>query len=165
MRAVLLVAGGSVAALLIGTMAVDEGEVVTLTTSNGKGAQYDTQLWIVRLEDGLYLRSNSSQTAWLARLPSGPEVILQRGDRQSKLRALPVDDPEVRVAVNRAMALKYGAADRFWSWIYDRDHSVPIQLVPVPSEASPVVRDGVTHPRSSTAQDREHVARSPASNP
>jgi hypothetical protein len=39
-----------------------------------------------------------------------------------------VDDPEVRGAVNRAMAAKYGLADRLASSVWNPQKSVPVHL-------------------------------------
>ncbi|HKE12292.1 MAG TPA: hypothetical protein VKE73_12065, partial [Myxococcota bacterium] len=46
-------------------------------------------------------------------------------------RAVPLDDPATRTAVNKGMAEKYGQADRLISRIFDRTQTVPIRLEPL----------------------------------
>jgi hypothetical protein len=130
-RLVLLLSGFLVGAVVLGSIfGVDEGEVVTLTTVGPGGARYDTQLWVVERPDGLWLRSASPRSQWLDRLRAEPRVELQRDEAVLYFRALPSDDPALRDDVNRRMAEKYGRADRWLGWIFDRSRSVPIHLEP-----------------------------------
>ncbi len=119
-----LVIGGLVAC---GTL-VDEGEVVTLCTRGEGGDRYDTQLWVI--EDGgeLYVRAHFSRAKWLARIRNHPEVDLHRGEASQSFLAGPVDDPQVRRSVNRAMAAKYGFADRLASMVWNPKRSIPVHL-------------------------------------
>lgn len=132
----LLVAIGAVVAILVlGSLAVDEGEVATLTTLDGGGVSHDTQVWVVEIDGKLYLRSASPDNEWLRRLRERPEVVLQRGDESQPeqrfaFHAVPLDGSDVRAAVDRAMAEKYGAADRFYSRLFPRERSVPVLLEP-----------------------------------
>lgn len=129
---ILLVAVGAVIAILVvGSMAVDEGEVVTLTTQDGGGATYDTQLWVVEIEGRLYLRSASPDAGWLQRLRERPEVVLLRDEEKLTFRAVLLDGGETTAAVNRAMAAKYGATDRFYSRLFSRERAVVVRLEPV----------------------------------
>ena len=107
---IMLVAVGAVIAILVvGSMAVDEGEVVTLTTQDGGGATYDTQLWIVDIDGHQYLRSAAPDAGWLLRLRARPDVVLERGEEKIPFHAVALDGGETAAAVNRAMAAKYGA--------------------------------------------------------
>jgi hypothetical protein len=129
---ILLVAVGAVIALVVvGSMAVDEGEVVTLTTRDEGGATYDTQLWVVDLDGRLYLRSASPDAGWLLRLRERPEVVLERHEEKLAFHAVLLDGGETAAAVNRAMAAKYGATDRFYSRLFPRDRAVVVRLEPV----------------------------------
>jgi hypothetical protein len=130
MRALLLAVGIAVGAIVIASYTLDEGEVVTLITRNGNGADYDTQLWIVDWDGELYVRAGSPRAQWLERLRAKPEVTLRRGDQTLALSARPKDDPETRAGVNARMAEKYGFADRLWGHLGDRRRSVPILLEP-----------------------------------
>lgn len=124
MLAIGLLIGGALA----GAMLIDEGEVVTLYTSGPDGDQYETQLWVIEEGGELYVRAHYRGAKWLERLLERPEVELRRGESYCSFRAGAVDDPEVRRAVNRAMAAKYGLADRLASIVWDPERSVPVHL-------------------------------------
>jgi hypothetical protein len=129
---ILLVAvAAGVAVLVLGSMAVDEGEVVTLTTQDDGGATHDTQLWVVEIDGRLYLRSASPENDWLRRLRAHPAVVLKRGEEKLAFRAVAVSEGEVLARVNRAMELKYGATDDFYSHLFPRDRAVAVRLEPV----------------------------------
>jgi hypothetical protein len=128
MRIAMLAVGLLVAGVLAATLLIDEGEVVTLHTSGSNGDHYDTQLWVVEEGGELYLRAHFSRARWLARVREHPEVELRRGDQSQHFVAGPLDDPQVRRAVNRAMAEKYGLADRLASALWDPQSSVPVHL-------------------------------------
>lgn len=132
MRTLLLAVGIAVAAIVIASNVVDEGEVVTLVTKDDRGADYDTQLWVVDLRGKPYLRASSPRTRWLARLRANPEVTLRRGEDVLSFTAIPQESDSVREAVNVEMASKYGHADTFWGYFGDRSRSVPILLEPRP---------------------------------
>ena len=64
-----MIAVGLVAAIpVITSRLVDEGEIVTLTTVDDRGREYMTEVWIVDLPTGSYLRAGSSDARWLERL-------------------------------------------------------------------------------------------------
>ena len=128
MRNALLIIGLLIGGMIAGVVLVDEGELATLRTQGPNGDQYDTQLWVIDAEGELYLRAHFSGAKWLARIRNHPEVELRRGDARQPFVAQPVDDPEVRRAVNRAMAAKYGFADRLASAVWAPEKSVPVHL-------------------------------------
>ena len=123
--------GAVAAALVLAALLLDEGEVVTLITY-GEGRSYQTQLWIVRLGGREHLRAGSSGARWLARLRVRPEVGLRRAEKSDAkaraYRARPSDEDGLRDRVNRAMAAKYGLADRLWGLLSDRRRAVPVVL-------------------------------------
>ena len=132
MRALLLIVGIGVAAVVLISTFVDEGEVVTLVTRDANGADYETPLWVVDLDGQRYLRVGGPGAAWVARVRANPAARLrpagaEEGEEVAVL-AVPAEDPATREAVNRLMAEKYGWADRLWSHILDRGKSVPIRL-------------------------------------
>jgi hypothetical protein len=129
-RLLLIAIGGLVAALVLGALAIDEGEVVALTTFDADGRDHLTQLWIVDLDGDSYLRSAAPDNAWLERLRARPEAILARGEGDSAVTATPVSSSELLTRVNRAMAEKYGASDRLYSALFDRSGSVPVRIEP-----------------------------------
>jgi len=122
---------GSVAALLVlGTRLVDEGEIVELSTRDAKGREQMTELWVVDLPSGTWLRAGSPDVRWLARLRSTPEVVLERGEAKRHYRAVPDEAADLRDQINRAMREKYGAMDRLWGRLSDRRLTIPVRLVP-----------------------------------
>lgn len=124
----MLLIGLLIGAVVGGVLLVDEGEVVTLYTQDSEGEQYETQLWVVDRDGELYVRAHFARAHWLARIREHPEVEIRRGESQQTFRAAPVDDPEVKRTVNRAMAEKYGLADRLASAVWDPKRSVPVHL-------------------------------------
>lgn len=132
MKVPLLLAGLTVGLVVFVTaFGIDEGEVVNLSTVDAGGAQFETQLWIIEQDGHLYLRAGRPAARWLARLRAHPEVKIERDGSTSAYRAVPVDDPATREAVNGAMAEKYGQADRLIARIFDRSQAVPIRLEPL----------------------------------
>jgi hypothetical protein len=124
----MLLIGLLIGGVVLGVLLVDEGEVVTLYTQDSEGERYETQLWVVDREGELYVRAHFSRAHWLARIRNHPEVEVRRGESRQTLRATPVEDPELKRAVNRAMAEKYGLADRLASAVWDPKWSVPVHL-------------------------------------
>ena len=124
----MLIIALAIGGVLAGVMLVDEGELVTLHTLGPDGDRYDTQLWVVEEGGEFYLRAHYPGAKWLERARAEPKVELERGDSSQKFLARTVDDPELRRAVNRAMAEKYGFADRLASSVWDPEKSVPVHL-------------------------------------
>lgn len=116
------------------SIAVDEGEVVHLTTTDEDGREYESDIWIVDVDGVPFLRANQPDVEWLQRLRVDPRVHLERGDVEAEYRAVPLADTEIRDRVHRAMSEKYGFADVTWNWMTDREDSVPIRLEPRESE-------------------------------
>jgi hypothetical protein len=115
---------------------VDEGEVVELSTFDEHGREHMTEVWIVDLPSGTYLRAGAPEAEWLARVRIHPEVEIVRADQPERFRAVPDEDAEARRLVNTAMAEKYGFADELWSHFADRERSVPIRLHPLGTAAA-----------------------------
>lgn len=134
---VVMISTAALAAALVGVSSlIDEGEIVRLTTLDARGRTYVTQLWIVDLDAGAYLRARSSDAAWLARIRSEPEVTLQRHDVDGQFQALGEGSTSILAAVNLAMGEKYGLADRFWARFSDPTRAVPIRLAPLSASAA-----------------------------
>jgi hypothetical protein len=131
-RPVMIGVGLLAAGLVLGTWLVDEGEIVKLTSVDAAGREQVTELWIVDMPSGAWLRAGDPASRWLARIRANPEVVLERDGELQHYRALPDSSPETREEINRAMAEKYGAADRFWGRISDHGKTVPVRLRPLP---------------------------------
>ena len=128
MRLVMIAVGAVAALLVVGTWLVDEGEIVKVTTVDARGRDHVTELWIVDLPSGIWLRAGSPDVEWLARIRATPEIVVERQGEQRRYRAVPDPSPEAQREVDRAMSEKYGAADRFWARVSDHAHTVPIRL-------------------------------------
>jgi hypothetical protein len=124
----MLIIGLLIGGVVGGFILVDEGEVVTLYTRSPDGDRYETQLWVIEERGELYLRAHYPGAKWLARIRGDHEVELRRREASQSFLAGPVDDPEMRRAVNRAMAAKYGLADRLASSLWNPEKSVPVHL-------------------------------------
>jgi len=124
----MLIIGLLIGGVIAGFMLIDEGELVTLYSRGPDGDRYGTQLWVIEEGGELYLRAHYPGAKWLARIRDHHGVELRRGDASQSFLARPVDDPEVRRAVNRAMAAKYGLADRLASSVWNPEKSVPVLL-------------------------------------
>ncbi len=129
-RVVMIGAAVLAALLVMASYLIEAGEIVRVTTIDSKGRDHVTEVWIVDLDEGSYLRSGSPDAAWLARVRAHPEITLHRGDRDAKFRAVPKEGASIRDQVNLAMSEKYGFADRLWAGVSDHARSVPIRLVP-----------------------------------
>ncbi|MEM6708825.1 MAG: hypothetical protein AAF648_08580 [Pseudomonadota bacterium] len=109
--------------------AAESGEVVVLETIDDTGAAQETRLWIVDLEDGVFLRAGSEASGWFSGLLEANTVWVTRGSIRRRYTATPA--PEQRSAVNQAMADKYGWRDQYiGTLVGGRDHAMPIQLTP-----------------------------------
>lgn len=140
MRLLMLGVGGFVALAVLGALLIDEGEVVVLVTTDDEAHPHETQLWIVEIDGTPYLRASSRDASWLARLRARPDVRVERGDGEVAYRALPVEEPTVLARIDRAMARKYGLADRVWGALGGRSDAVAVQLVPGSGEVISKVR-------------------------
>jgi len=121
--------------LVLGALALDEGEIVTLYTE-GAGRQYSTQLWIVEIDGREFVRANRPSARWLARLRINPAVSLRRAETphgSSELYwARPIDDEGLRGRVDAEIARKYRFADKTWGRFADRAQTKLIELEPRP---------------------------------
>jgi hypothetical protein len=90
-------------------------------------------LWAMWL---LVTRLVSRRAGWLARLQAAPQVELARQGEVRPYRAEVGDPDALREPLNRAMAAKYGAADRLLALLIDPAISVPVRLVPDPTRES-----------------------------
>ena len=106
--------------LVVASRLIDEGEIVKVTTLDSSGRDQVTEVWIVDLDGGSYLRAGSPDAAWLARVRAHPEITVHRGDRDAKYRAVCDEGASIRGRVNLAMSEKYGFADWLWALLSDR---------------------------------------------
>lgn len=143
MRAAVLTIGCVIGAIVLSVLLVPEGEVATLSTFEADGRDHETQVWVVDADalpgaspGAVFLRASSRHAGWLARLRAVPQVELARGETTRTYRAEVADAADLREPLNRAIAAKYGVADRLLALLLDPALSVPIRLVPDPTRES-----------------------------
>ena len=107
------------------------GEVVTLHTQAAGGGEKRTHLWVVDDAGAAWLRAGMSGSGWLARLERNPNVLVERGGRLLRFRAVPVREPKVRDRIHTLMREKYGPADKLVGVLRDPAQSVPVRLEPL----------------------------------
>ncbi len=135
MRNVML--GIAVLVLLVvgGAIWIDEGEVVTLRTTNAEGQHFETELWIADYAGDLYVMGSPNR-AWVKRLQQQPRVELKGSGRSGSYHARPVGDARVAAAVKAALQAKYGAAEILAEAVFERREPIAIRLDPVEPGAS-----------------------------
>jgi hypothetical protein len=72
-----------------------------------------------------------STSGWLARIERNPNVLVERGGRLIRFRAVPVREPRVRDRIHALMREKYGTADKLVGVLRDPAQSVPVRLEPL----------------------------------
>lgn len=118
-------AGAGLAAALV--MASEMGgEVVEVTTSDDRGIEYQTSLWVVEDQGSEWLRAGSRESAWYQRLVAYPDIRMQRNGQLFPYRAIP--EPDATSRINALMARDYGWADQVVGLLRDESKSVAIRL-------------------------------------
>jgi len=136
-RLVMVGVGLAAAVLVLSPALLDEGEIVVLTVIDDAGRERDTDLWVVDLDGVSYLRAARPDARWLSWMIARPDVVLTRAGSKRALRAIPDDRRETFERVRRAMAVKYGLADRLWGIVADRSHGRVIRLEPRGADERP----------------------------
>ena len=102
------------------------GEVVTLWTTDERGIEYSTSLWVVEDSGSQWLRAGSTESGWYQRLHARPEIKMERNGQLRRYQANP--RPEQNARINALMARDYGFADRLISLARDESKSIAIRL-------------------------------------
>lgn len=102
------------------------GEVVTLWTTDERGIEYSTSLWVVEDAGSQWLRAGSTDSGWYQRLKARPEIKMERNGELRRYEAQPHPDQTARI--NALMARDYGIADRLVGIARDESQSVAIRL-------------------------------------
>lgn len=139
-RGGMLAVGCLTAAILFAVTIPDKGEVVRLTTRDAEGQERDTDLWIAEVEGEVYFRAASPRVNWLARLESSDRSYLEREGRMIEIETEVEHDLKLQALLNRAMAQKYGLADRIWGSVRS-SNSVAIRIRPVVSHETVAQQD------------------------
>jgi hypothetical protein len=135
MRYVMLAFGLLVLSVVLAAAWIDEGEIVTLRSSDAEGQTFETELWIAEYGGELYLRG-ARDRLWVDRIRERSRVEVVRGGETRSYHARLVGDTHVTAGVDAAMAAKYGSADRIAGAVFERRPPVAIRLEPI-GPASP----------------------------
>lgn len=127
-----------VAAFVVASIVIDEGEVAHLQTLDAEGRAYESDLWIVDVDGVLFLRANGPNAHWFIRLQANPQVTIERDGESLSYEAVPVSGPQAKRRVDRAMSEKYGLPEEVWEWLTRASETIPIRLDPrEPDPGSP----------------------------
>ena len=107
-------------------VAAESGEVVIVTTTDAESRPHQTRLWVVDHDGAIWLRAGGEIAGWYRRLSVSPEIEVERGDEVGRYHARA--EPWQRETINGLMLEKYGWAERYIGFVFDRDRSVPIRL-------------------------------------
>ncbi len=115
---VLEVAGSCLAALAASGAAEAQGwgaigatDDVVVVTRSQDGADHQTKVWIVVVDDRAYIRT--AATRWYGNVERDPDIVLQVGEDEFPLRAVLVMDVPLAEHVEAAFRKKYGFQDAF----------------------------------------------------
>ncbi len=106
------------------------GEVIILHTQTASGEKR-TRLWVVDDAGIAWVRAGMSVSGWLECIERNPIVLVERGGRLIRYRAVPVRQPQVRDRIHALMREKYARADQLVSVLRDPAQSVPVRLEPL----------------------------------
>jgi hypothetical protein len=130
-RRFLIVFPATVGLVVIAALALPMGEYVDLITVDDDGRRYHSAVWVAELDGVPHLRSGWPDSHWLERLSTHPLVEVERAGQRRHYRAVVVDDPAVRGALNAALAEEHGVADRAIRLVVDMSRAVPVRLEPI----------------------------------
>ena len=125
---VLVIALGIGAFFGLVILASESGEVITVRTQDDASDWHATRLWVVDHDGAEWTRTGHAGKAWYLRLKANPVVELERKGATSARRAVPISDPDLSRAVNRAYERKYGIADWIVALSGDATQRVVIRL-------------------------------------
>ncbi len=111
------------------------GEVVQLIRNDSKGSTTSIRVWIVDARDQAWIEHGDTNSFWIKRLSSEPEVSLIRGGAEIKYTAITdIGSHEIYHDLRRE---KYGIADRIIELLsFGAAHrnnctGIPVRLDPV----------------------------------
>jgi hypothetical protein len=104
-----------------------EASVVHIVTQDEDGAERDTNVWFVVVNDSGFVRTNDSR--WLANIRRGSKVVLRLDETSRPVTSEEVSDPAVTAAVEEAFKAKYGFVQRVMSVFRMREPTV-LRLTP-----------------------------------
>ena len=108
------------------------GEVVVLTTTDAKGANHETRLWVADYNGSAWLRASSGGASWFQRLQTNSTISLTRDGEQKRYTATPV--PDASGTINRLLSTKYSWGDKVIGALFGRSEAIAVKLEPLSKE-------------------------------
>lgn len=112
------------------------GEIVTLRTTDGRGAIRETRLAFVEYDGAIWIGAGSGKSRrWYRELVAQPQVELVRGGATSCRIAKPVIEPAIRNEVCRRLEEKYlsgRVAAALGNHLFLNPEAIAIRLEPCP---------------------------------
>ena len=99
-----------------------EASVVHVVTQDDDGAERDTPVWFVVVDDAGFVRTNDSR--WLANIRRGSSVVLRLDETSRPVTSEEVSAPALTGAVEEAFKTKYGFVQRVMSALRMREPTV-----------------------------------------
>lgn len=125
----ILLALALLAAAFVGALALASekgGEVVVISTTDGRGVSHDTSLWIVDYRGSPYLRAGNRDSGWVHRLEKHSTIQMERNGHKATYLAVP--DPQNTKTINMLMAQDYGLADELIGLVRNPAKTLAIRL-------------------------------------
>jgi hypothetical protein len=92
-----------------------ETKTIEIHTQDEDGKARETKVWIVVVDGTGYVRTNDSR--WLANIRRGSTVEIRAGETTLAVGAGEVEDEAIRDKVEEAFKAKYGAMQKFMSFL------------------------------------------------
>ena len=113
--------------------ALESGGVAVLETRRADGAPRRTHVWVAEEEGELWLEAATPERAWLQDVQRSPEVVLTRGARAERFRAVPAPGERERARVRALLRRQYGLRDAWVGLVQDTSRAVAVRLAPLPA--------------------------------
>jgi len=127
MRTLMIACAGVIVLIAVTAALADRGEVAILKSRAGNQYWIGTRLWVVEVDGAIYVRG-PNHSGWVERVRANPEVLLTRGEATAQYHAATSSDARSLAAVERAIAEKYGRAERWLDRVFDGSDPIAVRL-------------------------------------
>jgi len=121
------------AALLVAGVtwwALEASGVAIVLMQAAPGQTRSTPVWFAERDGSLWLEAGSPENPWYRDVLHEPRLDLVVAGHRRTWIAEPVDEPQRRQSLRRALRAKYGLRDGWVGLFVDASRSVPVRLVP-----------------------------------
>ena len=96
---------------------------IQVISENADGTPHETTVWLAVVDQEGFIRTGN--TSWYPNLERKPEISVRVAGREYAVRAVPIEDEDLRARVFAAFRAKYGWSDRMVGWFFPgRPHIV-----------------------------------------